>query len=74
MVKGYDFRTKTDTEVVLASYLEWGPSCVKKFNGMWAFAIYDKQKNCIFLSRDRFGKKPLYYYNKDLLLHFQYNL
>jgi len=59
---GYSFNSNTDTEVILAAYLEWGPDCVKKFNGMWAFAIYDKNKDIIFLSRDRFGIKPLYYY------------
>jgi len=60
--KGYEFKSTSDTEVILASYLEWGEDCVKKFNGMWAFCIYDKQKNILFLSRDRVGKKPLYYY------------
>lgn len=60
--KGYKFNSKTDTEVILASYLEWGENCVNKFNGMWAFCIYDLQKNILFLSRDRFGEKPLYYF------------
>ena len=60
--KGYAFNSNTDTEVILAAYLEWGFDCVKRFNGMWAFAIYDKSKNLLFLSRDRFGIKPLYYY------------
>ena len=60
--KGYTFNSDTDTEVILAAYLEWGFDCVKKFNGMWAFAIYDKSRNILFLSRDRFGIKPLYYY------------
>lgn len=60
--KGYCFLTGTDTEIILASYLEWGFDCVKKFNGMWAFAIYDLEKNLIFLSRDRLGQKPLYYF------------
>jgi len=57
----YEFNSGTDTEVILASYDLWGKDCVKKFNGMWAFAIYDKIKEEIFLSRDRFGIKPLYY-------------
>ena len=61
---GYRFKSKTDTEVILYSYKEWGPDCVKKFNGMWVFCIYDKEKNILFLSRDRFGIKPLYYYFK----------
>ena len=60
--KGYAFNSNTDTEVILAAYLEWGFDCVKRFNGMWAFAIYDKTKKLLFLSRDRFGIKPLYYY------------
>jgi len=62
MEKGHVFVSDTDTEVVVASYAEWGPDCVKKFNGMWAFAIYDKEKGTLFLSRDRLGQKPLYYY------------
>jgi asparagine synthase (glutamine-hydrolysing) len=60
--KGYNFISDTDTEVVLKSFHRWGPSCVNRFNGMWAFCIYDRQKKLLFLSRDRFGKKPLYYY------------
>lgn len=62
---GCFFRTETDTEVLLASYGHWGSECVTHFNGMWAFAIYDRQENKLFLSRDRFGVKPLYYYHKD---------
>ena len=63
--KGYAFQTKTDTEVLIASYVEWGEKCVEHFNGMWAFSIYDKKKNIVFLSRDRFGVKPLYYTMQD---------
>ena len=59
---GYNFISGTDTEVVLYSYHKWGPACVEKFNGMWALCIYDKAKKTMFLSRDRFGIKPLYYY------------
>ena len=62
---GYSFETQTDTEVLIAAYERWGAGCVDRFNGMWAFAIYDRQDNNIFLSRDRFGVKPLYYYHKD---------
>ena len=58
---GYQFHSETDTEVILASYDKWGEECVTKFNGMWAFAIYNKQENIIFCSRDRFGIKPFYY-------------
>ena len=60
--KGHSFDSNTDTEVIINSYKEWGVGCVKKFNGMWAFAIYDKKKKMLFLSRDRLGIKPLYYY------------
>lgn len=63
--KGYKFNSNSDTEVILYSYQEWGTKCVEKFNGMWAFTIYDKQKSILFLSRDRFGVKPLYYYFDD---------
>jgi len=59
---GYKFTSGTDTEVILAAYHRWGVKCVEKFNGMWAFCIYDRQKQALFLSRDRFGVKPLYYY------------
>ncbi len=60
--KGYLFNSNSDTEVILASYFEYGENCIKKFNGMWAFCIYDLDKEIFFLSRDRVGKKPLYYY------------
>lgn len=59
--KGYSFKSSSDTEVLLKSYIEWGEDCVMKFNGMWAFAIWDNQKKELFLSRDRYGKKPLFY-------------
>ncbi|MDN3511638.1 MAG: asparagine synthase (glutamine-hydrolyzing) [Candidatus Jettenia sp.] len=61
MKEGFVFHSHTDTEVILASYDKWGFNCVNKFNGMWAFAIYDKEKELIFCSRDRFGVKPFYY-------------
>ena len=60
---GYKFKTTSDTEVILASYMEWGERCQSKFNGMWAFAIWDNKNKSLFLSRDRFGVKPLYYLN-----------
>ena len=59
--KGYKFSTQSDTEVILAAYREYGQSCVDKFLGMWAFALWDKKKNELFCSRDRFGIKPFYY-------------
>jgi len=60
--RGYSFKTGTDTEIILAAYSEWGEKCVEKFNGMWAFAIFDERKNRIFFSRDHFGIKPLFYH------------
>lgn len=67
---GYPFKTETDTEVILASWIAWGPDCVKQFNGMWAFAIWDSQERKLFLSRDRFGIKPLYFYYDERLFAF----
>jgi len=58
---GHFFITDSDTEVLLKSYIQWGSACVEYFNGMWAFAIFDKQNNSIFCSRDRLGVKPFYY-------------
>lgn len=59
--RGYSFNSESDTEVILASYDCWGVDCLNKFNGMWAFVLYDKQEQQYFIARDRFGKKPLYY-------------
>lgn len=59
--KGYRFKSDSDTEVIIASFVEWGDECQLRFNGMWAFAIWDTQEKSLFLSRDRFGKKPLFY-------------
>ncbi|HMS32685.1 MAG TPA: asparagine synthase (glutamine-hydrolyzing) [Ignavibacteria bacterium] len=63
--KGHVFKTKSDTEVILHSYTEFGFDCVSRFNGMWAFTIYDIKKKILFASRDRFGVKPFYYYKDD---------
>ena len=60
--KGYKFVTDTDTEVILAAYAEWGLDCLPKFNGMFAFAIWDKDKRRLIVVRDRYGEKPLHYY------------
>ena len=67
---GYQFDTKSDTEVLLKSYDYWGQDCVNKFNGMWAFCIFDSVKNELFLSRDRIGVKPLYYYHDEENFYF----
>lgn len=58
---GHAFHTQSDTEVLLKSWVEWGKGCVAKFNGMYAFAVWDKAEKELFLARDRYGVKPLYY-------------
>jgi asparagine synthase (glutamine-hydrolysing) len=67
---GYSFKTKTDTEVVLIAFYEWGYKAFNKFNGMWALAIYDDRKDELILSRDRFGIKPLFYYKNNEEFYF----
>ncbi len=69
MEKGHRFRSTGDSEVLLHSYIEWGTECLSKFNGMWAFVIYDLRRGLLFGSRDRFGVKPLYFYRgRDCVL------
>ena len=68
--KGYTFSSKSDTEVIIYSYLEWGIDCVRKFNGMFAFALWDNDRNKLFLARDRYGIKPLYYCQKEGVITF----
>lgn len=68
--KGILFRSCSDTEVILAAYREWGVDCLARFNGMFAFAIYDKQRQTVFLARDRAGEKPLFYHLADRTLRF----
>ncbi len=67
---GYSFHTKTDTEVLLSAYREWGTDCMQRFNGMWAFVIYNRKDKTIFASRDRYGVKPFYYALDDDRLVF----
>lgn len=58
---GYVFKSDSDTEVILAAYHEWGTKCLDHFDGMFAFALYDQDKDQLFVARDRFGEKPFYY-------------
>lgn len=67
---GYPFKTKTDTEVILAAYKKWGKQCLHKFNGMFAFAIYNKRTQELFIARDRLGVKPVYYFRNDNVILF----
>jgi asparagine synthase (glutamine-hydrolysing) len=59
--KGHRFHSQSDTEVILHAYEEWGTSCLQRFNGMWAFALWDERSQQLFCARDRFGIKPFYY-------------
>lgn len=68
--KGYKFKTNSDTEVLLKSYVEYGEECVHHFIGMWAIAIWDNKKKQLFLSRDIFGEKPLYYFKNQNSFYF----
>lgn len=67
---GIEFKSHTDTEVVLAAYQKWGRECLHRFNGMFAFIIFDISSNIIFVARDRFGVKPIYYWLSDDLIAF----
>ncbi|MCM4161750.1 asparagine synthase (glutamine-hydrolyzing) [Antarcticibacterium flavum] len=66
----YDFRTASDTEVLLASFLKWGKECLHKFRGMFAFGIWDSEKKELFAARDRFGVKPFYYTREEKSFYF----
>lgn len=67
---GHQFRSDSDTEVILAAYAQWGQECVSRLNGMWAFAIVDKIKRVVFCSRDRFGVKPFYFTDQSDIFAF----
>lgn len=69
-LSNHTFVTKTDTEVLVHAYEEWGYNFVKKLRGMFAFCIFDKKKNKLFIARDHFGIKPLYYYKNDKVILF----
>lgn len=67
---GHQFRSHSDSEVILAAYQQWGAECVQRFVGMWAFAIWDEKKQELFCSRDRFGIKPFFYICKEGRFYF----
>ena len=68
--QGAVFRSRSDTEVILAAYRAWGVDCLSRLNGMFAFALYDAQRQTVFLARDRAGEKPLFYHQADGSLRF----
>jgi len=70
LLSDYDFKTTSDTEVIIAAYIKWGPGCIQYFTGMFTFVIWDRQEKEIFLARDRMGVKPLYYFINENKLIF----
>ena len=70
IAKGHGFRSHSDTEVILAAYREWGTECLARFNGMFAFALFDSRQQTVFLARDRAGEKPLFYHQANGVLRF----
>lgn len=73
-INDYPFKSNCDTEVIIAAYLRWGLSFIKKLNGMFAIALYDRKEKSLYLIRDRIGKKPLYYYYQNRCLYFSSEL
>jgi asparagine synthase (glutamine-hydrolysing) len=71
---GYNFKSTSDTETLLYGYVKWGVEVLNKLNGIFAFAIYDKLNSKLFIARDQFGVKPLYYYNQDGIFAFSSEL
>src|SRR4029077_19354250 len=67
---GHQFHSQTDTEVVVRAWEAWGAKCVDRFNGMFAFAVWDRRLRRVFLARDRYGIKPLYYYRDGRMVAF----
>lgn len=70
IARGYAFRSHSDTEVILAAYSEWGTQCLERFNGAFAFALFDARQQVMFLARDRAGEKPLFYHLSKSVLRF----
>lgn len=70
IAKGHAFRSHSDTEVILVAYREWGTECLARFNGMFAFALFDSRQQTVFLARDRAGEKPLFYHLTRGVLRF----
>ncbi|HET9106407.1 MAG TPA: asparagine synthase (glutamine-hydrolyzing) [Steroidobacteraceae bacterium] len=70
IARGHEFRTRSDTETIVHAYEEWGPECVRRFRGMFAFALWDAHRELLLLARDRYGKKPLFVHEADGLLLF----
>lgn len=70
IAQGHAFSSHSDTEVILAAYQQWGTDCLSRFNGMFAFALFDARKQSLFLARDRAGEKPLFYHQADGVLRF----
>lgn len=67
---GYNFHSRSDTEVLLAAYAQWGQDCLERLNGMYAFAIFDGMKEELFIARDRAGEKPLFYFHEGNRIYF----
>ncbi len=74
VILGHVFKTSSDTEVIIHSYEEWGSDCLYRFNGMFSFAIYDREKRSLFLARDRIGIKPLFYSHHKNVFRFSSEL
>jgi asparagine synthase (glutamine-hydrolysing) len=72
--EGFIFKSKSDTEVIIASYKKWGKDCVSHFRGMFAFVIHDQKENLLFFARDRVGEKPLFYHCRNGIIYFSSEL
>jgi asparagine synthase (glutamine-hydrolysing) len=70
LLQPYPFRTNSDTEVILAAYIRWGPDCLKRLRGMFSIAVWDKQEKALFIARDPLGVKPLYYFQDEVRFIF----